>query len=146
MVRSNAIGIPLLAVVQGVVATLGYWAAGVPSPILFGFLTGFATVIPIVGTGIVWAPIVVYLGLTGNWIATIGLLAYCLLIVTNIDNIIRLIIQKKMANTHPLITVFGVILGLKLFGFWGIIFGPLMLSMFFLLLDIFKKEFISKDK
>jgi predicted PurR-regulated permease PerM len=146
MVRSNAIGIPLLAVVQGVVATLGYWAAGVPSPILFGFLTGFATVIPIIGTGIVWAPLVVYLGLTGNWIATIGLLAYCLLIVTNIDNIIRLIIQKKMADTHPLITVFGVILGLKLFGFWGIIFGPLLISMFFLLLDIFKKEFILKDK
>jgi predicted PurR-regulated permease PerM len=146
MVRSNAIGIPFLAVIQGMVAMIGYWAAGVPSPVIFGLLTGFATIIPIVGTGIVWAPIVVYLALTGNWIATIGLLAYCVILLTNIDNIIRLILQKKMADTHPLITVFGVLLGLKLFGFWGIIFGPLMLSMFFLLLDIFKKEYLKNQE
>ncbi|MDR3267439.1 MAG: AI-2E family transporter [Tannerella sp.] len=146
MVRSNALGIPLLVVIQGIVATIGYWAAGVPSPVMFGIVTGFATIIPIVGTGIVWAPILVYLALTGNWIATIGLLAYCVIILTNIDNMIRFILQKKMADTHPLITVFGVILGLKFFGFWGIIFGPLLLSMFFLLLDIFKKEYLVKDK
>jgi predicted PurR-regulated permease PerM len=142
MVRSNALGIPLMALIQGVVAIAGYWAAGVPSPVLFGFATGIATIIPIVGTGIVWTPIVAYLALTGNWIATIGLLAYCAIILINIDNVIRFILQKKMADTHPLITVFGVILGLKLFGFWGVIFGPLLLSMFFLLLNIFKKEYL----
>ena len=146
MVRSNAIGIPLLAAIQGIVAIIGYWAAGVPSPLLFGLVTGFATIIPIIGTGIVWAPIVVYLALTGNWIATIGLLAYCIIILTNIDNIIRFILQKRMADTHPLITVFGVILGLKYFGFWGIIFGPLLISMFFLLVNIFKKEYLNKNK
>ncbi|MDR2292264.1 MAG: AI-2E family transporter [Prevotellaceae bacterium] len=146
MVRSNALGIPLLAVIQGIVAITGYWAAGVPSPVMFGLATGFATIIPIVGTGIVWVPIVIYLALTGNWIATVGLFAYCVIILTNIDNIIRFILQKKMADTHPLITVFGVILGLKFFGFWGIIFGPLLLSMFFLLLDIFKKEYLNKAK
>jgi predicted PurR-regulated permease PerM len=146
MVRANTLGIPLLALIQGIVATIGYWAVGVPSPILLGFATGFATIIPIVGTGIVWAPIVVYLALTGNWIATIGLLAYCVIILTNVDNVIRLILQKKMADTHPLITVFGVLLGLKYFGFWGIIFGPLLLSMFFLLISIFKKEYLDKDK
>jgi predicted PurR-regulated permease PerM len=144
MVRSNAIGIPLLAIIQGIVAMTGYWAAGVPSPVMFGLFTGIATIIPVVGTGLVWVPIVVYLALTGNWIATVGLLAYCLIILINIDNLIRLILQKKMADTHPLITVFGVILGLKFFGFWGIIFGPLLLSMFFLLIDIFKKEYLNK--
>ena len=142
MVRSNAIGIPLLAIIQGIIAVIGYWAAGVPSYFMFGVLTAFATIIPLVGTGLVWVPLVVYLALTGNWIAAIGLAAYCGIILINIDNVIRFVLQKKLADTHPLITVFGVVLGLGLFGFWGVIFGPLLLSMFFLLVNIFKREYI----
>ncbi|MDR1524826.1 MAG: AI-2E family transporter [Tannerella sp.] len=142
MVRSSAIGIPLLAVIQGVIAIVGYWAAGVPSPFLFGIVTAFATIVPILGTGLVWVPLVVYLALTGNWIAATGLAAYCVIILVNVDNVIRFILQKKLADTHPLITVFGVILGFKIFGFWGVIFGPLLISMFFLLVDIFKKEYL----
>ena len=146
MVRSNAIGIPLLAIIQGIIAVLGYWAAGVPSYFLFGTLTAFATIVPLVGTGIVWFPLVVYLALTGNWIAAIGLAAYCGIILINVDNVIRFVLQKKLADTHPLITVFGVILGLGLFGFWGVIFGPLLLSMLFLLINIFKREYLDNEK
>jgi predicted PurR-regulated permease PerM len=146
MVRSNAIGIPLLAAVQGAVAFAGYWVAGVPSPFLFGLVTAFATIVPILGTGLVWVPLVAYLALTGNWIAAAGLAAYSLIILINIDNVIRFILQKRLADTHPLITVFGVILGLKLFGFWGVIFGPLLMSMFFLLVDIFKKEYLDNKE
>ena len=62
---------------------------------------------------------------------------YCGLIVTNIDNLIRFILQKKMADTHPLITIFGVVIGLSLFGFMGVIFGPLLLSIFILFVNIF---------
>ena len=145
IVRSNAIGIPLLAVIQGITAFIGYWAAGVPSFVLFGVLTAFATIIPLVGTGIIWLPLVVYLALTGNWIAAIGLLVYCSIILINIDHVFRFILQKRIADTHPLITIFGVILGLKLFGFWGVIFGPLLMSMFFLLINIFKKEYLDKE-
>jgi len=142
MVRSNAIGIPLLAIIQGFLAFAGYWIAGAPAPLLLGVATAFATIIPLVGTGLVWLPVSIYLALTGNWIAAIALAAYCLIIITNIDNVIRLVIQKKLSDTHPLITVFGVILGLKIFGFWGIIFGPLLISMFFLLLNLFYEEYI----
>jgi len=145
MVRSNAIGIPLLAIIQGIIAIIGYWAAGVPSPFLFGALTAFATIVPLVGTGLVWVPLVIYLALTGNWVAAIGLLAYCAIILINVDNVIRFVLQKKLADTHPLITVFGVILGLKIFGFWGVIFGPLLLSMFFLLVNIFKREYLDNE-
>lgn len=142
MVHANTLGIPLLAVAQGLTAVLGYWAAGIPSPHLYGILTAFATLIPLLGTGLVWVPLVVYLALTGHWVAATGLLAYSLLLLTNIDNLIRLLLQKKLADTHPLITLFGVILGLKTFGFWGLIFGPLLLSLFFLLLNIFKREYL----
>ncbi len=145
MVLSNAIGIPLLAIIQGGIALLGYWIFNVPSALLFGFMTCFATIIPLVGTGLVWVPLCIYFMLSGNWFSAIGLFLYSLIILTNVDNVIRLIIQKQMADTHPLITVFGVILGLPLFGFWGVIFGPLLLSMFFLLIQIFKKEYIEND-
>lgn len=146
MVRSNAIGIPLLAVIQGIIAIIGYWAAGVPSPFLFGVVTAFATIVPLLGTGLVWVPLVTYLALTGNWVAAIGLAVYCVVVLTNVDNVIRFVLQKKLADTHPLITVFGVILGLTLFGFWGVIFGPLLMSMFFLLVNIFKKEYLDNKE
>jgi predicted PurR-regulated permease PerM len=145
MVRSNAIGIPLLAVIQGGIAYIGYLIFGVPSAFLFAILTCFATIIPLIGTGIVWVPLVVYMLLTGNWVGAIGLTIYCAVILINIDNVIRFLLQKKLADTHPLITVFGVILGLSVFGFWGIVFGPLLLSLFFLLMNIFKREYLDKD-
>lgn len=142
IVRANAIGIPLLAIIQGAIATLGYYLFDAPSALLFGFLTCFATVIPIVGTTLVWFPLAAYMAISGDWPHAIGLLLYCGLIVTNIDNLIRFILQKKMADTHPLITIFGVVIGLSLFGFMGVIFGPLLISIFILCANIFKEQYL----
>ena len=142
IVRANAIGIPLLAIIQGAIATLGYYLFDAPSALLFGFLTCFATVIPIVGTTLVWFPLAAYMAISGDWPHAIGLLLYCGLIVTNIDNLIRFILQKKMADTLPLITIFGVVIGLSLFGFMGVIFGPLLISIFILCVNIFKEQYL----
>ena len=142
IVRANAIGIPLLAIIQGAIATLGYYLFDAPSALLFGFLTCFATIIPIVGTTLVWFPLAAYMAISGDWPHAIGLLLYCGLIVTNIDNLIRFILQKKMADTHPLITIFGVVIGLSLFGFMGVIFGPLLISIFILCVNIFKEQYL----
>lgn len=142
IVRANAIGIPLLAIIQGAIATLGYYLFDAPSALLFGFLTCFATVIPIVGTALVWFPLAAYMAISGDWPHAVGLLLYCGLIVTNIDNLIRFILQKKMADTHPLITIFGVVIGLSLFGFMGVIFGPLLISIFILCVNIFKGQYL----
>ena len=142
IVRANAIGIPLLAIIQGAIATLGYYLFDAPSALLFGFLTCFATVIPIEGTTLVWFPLAAYMAISGDWPHAIGLLLYCGLIVTNIDNLIRFILQKKMADTHPLITIFGVVIGLSLFGFMGVIFGPLLISIFILCVNIFKEQYL----
>lgn len=140
IVRSNAIGIPLLAVIQGGVAMIGYWIFGAPNILFAGFLTGFASMIPVVGTTLVWLPTAAYMALTGNWLQAIGLAIYGGAVISQLDNLIRFIIQKKMADIHPLITVFGVVIGLSIFGFMGIIFGPLLLSLFFLFVDMFKRE------
>ncbi len=142
IVRSNAIGIPLLAIVQGVVAYLGYLLFGAPSPLFWGVATCFATIIPIVGTGLVWLPLAAYMALDGSWGAALGLCAYGMLIVTHVDNVVRFIMQKKLADTHPLVTIFGVVIGLSLFGFMGVIFGPLMLAMFIFCVDLFKRGYL----
>ncbi|MDR1602899.1 MAG: AI-2E family transporter [Tannerella sp.] len=146
LVRSNAIGIPLLAVIQGMVAYAGYLVFGVPSAFLMAILTCFATIVPLVGTGIVWVPVVVYMALTGNWAGAAGLTVYSCVILINIDNFFRFILQKKLADTHPLITVFGVIFGIAVFGFWGVVFGPLLLSLFFLLINILKREYLEERR
>ncbi len=146
IIRSNAIGIPLLAFIQGGVAMIGYWIFGAPNILFSGFLTGIASVVPMVGTALIWIPIAVYMALMGNWFQTIGLMAFGMLVISQLDNLIRFIIQKKMADIHPLITIFGVVIGLSLFGFMGVIFGPLLLSLFLLFIDMFKKGYLEGEK
>ena len=142
IVRSIAIGIPLLAIIQGGVAMIGYLLFGAPNILMLGFLTCFATIIPMVGTALVWFPVAAYLAISGDWFNAIGLFGYGAIVVSQSDNLIRFILQKKMADTHPLITIFGVVIGLPIFGFMGVIFGPLLLSLFFLFVDMFKKEYL----
>lgn len=146
VVRSNAIGVPVLAVLQGGVALLGYWLFGVPEALLWGIISCFATVIPVVGVAIVWIPLALYLGIAGHWGMAAGLAAYSVVVVSNVDNLIRTVLQKQMADTHPLITIFGVVIGLSLFGFMGVIFGPLLLSVFVLCVEIFRETYLANDK
>lgn len=145
MVRSNAIGIPLLAVIQGVISFGGYLLSGAPNPVLSAMLTAFASIIPIVGTALVWIPITVYFLVVSDWVSGVVMLAYGGIVISQCDNLIRFILQKKMANVHPLITIFGVVAGLPLFGFMGVIFGPLLVSLFLLFLDMFRKEYLMDE-
>ncbi|MBP3943764.1 AI-2E family transporter [Sphingobacteriaceae bacterium WQ 2009] len=141
MVRSNAIGIPILGLCQGIVAVIGYMIFGVDNPILWGLITGLASIIPVVGTMAVWVPICVVVLATGTVGNGIGLALYCLILVGSIDNVLRFTILKKLGDVHPLITVFGVLLGLNMFGVLGLIFGPLILSSIFVLFKVYNNEF-----
>lgn len=143
MVVSNAIGIPVLMICQCIIAVLGYWIFGISQFVVWGILTGMASIIPMVGTMIVWVPICIIVCATGNVGVGVGLALYCAVIVSNIDNVLRFTILKKIGDVHPLITVFGVIAGLKLFGLMGLIFGPLLVTYFILLIKIYRLEFSS---
>lgn len=145
IVRSNAIGIPLLAIIQGIISLGGYLLSGAPNPVLAACLTAFASIIPIVGTTLIWVPISIYFLLVSDWVSALILLAYGGIIIAQCDNLIRFLLQKKMANIHPLITIFGVVAGLPLFGFMGIIFGPLLVSLFLLFIDMFRTEYLLDD-
>jgi predicted PurR-regulated permease PerM len=146
MVRANAIGIPLISVIQGITAMIGYWIFGLKDFGMWGFLTGVFAFFPIVGTLIVWVPLVIYLYSQGmNWQGT-GLLIYSLVVTGNIDYLARITLMKKIGDVHPLITIFGVIVGLRLFGFMGFIFGPLIFSYLIILIKIYSNEFSESAK
>jgi predicted PurR-regulated permease PerM len=143
MVRANAIGIPLISLIQGVTAALGYWIFGLKDWGMWGFLTGVFAFFPIVGTMLIWAPLVIFLYAQGQtWQAT-GLMIYSFVVTGNVDYLARITLMKKMGNVHPLVTVFGVIVGLSLFGFMGFIFGPLVVSYLLVLVRIYATEFSS---
>lgn len=144
MVVSNAIGIPVLILCQCIFAVVGYWIFGTQNPILWGLLTGVASLIPMVGTMIVWVPICAVMIGSGNVGMGLGLLLYCAIVVSNIDNVLRFTILKRIGDVHPLITVFGVIVGLQIFGMMGLIFGPLLLTYFILIIKMYRLEFSDK--
>jgi len=142
MIISNAIGIPLIMMLQASSSALAYWLTGAGDPIIWGLLTGFAGLIPVIGTVVIWVPLSLNLIIGGNIAAGIILLLLGLCIISLIENGFRMIFMKQYANVHPSIPLFGVILGINLFGFWGILFGPLVISGFLLLVKIFHSEFV----
>jgi predicted PurR-regulated permease PerM len=142
IVRANALGIPLISMIQGLTATLGYFIFGVQEWALWGLLTGIFAFFPIVGTMIVWVPLVAYTFATGNSGMGIGLLLYSVIVTGNVDYLARITIMKKLGDVHPVITVLGVIIGLGLFGFIGLIFGPLLVNYIIVLFKIYMNEFV----
>jgi predicted PurR-regulated permease PerM len=146
MVKANAIGIPLISVIQGVTAFIGYKIFGLNDALMWGFLTGVFAFFPIIGTMMIWVPLVIYLFSQGMNIEASGLMIYSLIVTGNVDYLARITLMKKIGNVHPLITIFGVIIGLQLFGFMGFIFGPLIFSYFIVLVKIYAHEFVDPSK
>lgn len=145
LVVSNAVGVPLVALLQSLIAYAGYAIFGLEHAFGWFILTFFGAMLPVVGASIIYIPAVIFMLANGQTPNAYYLLAYCFIVVGLSDNIFRFWIQKVMANVHPLITIFGVILGLNLFGFIGIIFGPILLSLTFWLFKIYKLEFSDSD-
>lgn len=145
LVFSNAIGIPIVAVIQGIIGLIGYWIFGVDNFFLMSIFTAICSVIPMVGSTLVWLPLGIYMIAIGHQGSGIGILLWGGIVIGSIDNVARFILQKKIADVHPLVTIFGVIVGVSLFGFIGLVFGPLLLSMFFLLVKIYLDEYGQKQ-
>jgi len=143
-IKSNAIGIPLISLIQGITAGIGYVIFGVKDPALWGFLTGLFSFLPLLGTMIIWIPLCIYMYASGDTGLAIGLAVYSAIVTANIDYIARITIMKKMGDVHPLITLFGIILGLNLFGFIGLVFGPLLLNYIIVLFNIYMNEFVEE--
>lgn len=141
MVRSNAITIPSVAFLQGTVALIGYIIFGVNEPLLLGVLTAISSMVPVIGALLVYLPVVIFTMASGSVAAGIGLALWCFILVGSVDNVARFVLQKKLAGVHPIITILGVIVGTKLFGLIGLIFGPLTITLFVVLVKVYFNEF-----
>ena len=146
MVLSNAIGIPVIALAQGVIGLIGYLIIGVKEPFFWFGVTCIAAMLPVVGAALAYVPISLILLANGQTWQGIAMLIFGFLIIGSIDNVLRFTLLRKLGDVHPLTTVFGVIIGLNLFGFIGLIFGPLLISLFVLLLKIYSNEFLVKQR
>lgn len=145
MVIANAIGIPVVALGQGLAGLIGYLIFGAPSPVLLFALTFVASMIPVVGAAIVYVPVCIYMIAEGQTGSGIALFVYCLVVVGLIDNLLRFTLLKKLENIHPLNTVFGIIMGMNVFGFMGLIFGPILVSITVLLIQVYRDEFSDEE-
>lgn len=145
LIKASALGIPLISIIQGITATIGYYLFGVNEYILWGFLTGIFAFFPVVGTMIMWVPLVISMYSSGDVLNATGLLFYSFIVTGNIDYLFRITFMRKMGDVHPVITVLGVLIGLGLFGFIGLIFGPLLVSYIVLLFKIYRSEFVESQ-
>jgi predicted PurR-regulated permease PerM len=145
MVRGNALGIPLMGVVQGLAGFLMYWLADIPDPWLWFAITFVAGMLPVVGVSLAYIPLSLILLSQGHEGKALLIFLYGVIVVGSVDNLARMWFLKKINETHPLITLFGVIAGLKMFGFIGFIFGPILIALFIMLLQVYHKEFTEKQ-
>jgi predicted PurR-regulated permease PerM len=143
MVRANAIGIPLVAIAQGFVALIGFLIFGINNPFFWAVIVTIGSMIPFVGNLLGTIPVFILALSNGSAFQAWGIMMYGIIIVGATDNLIRLYVLKKLDNVHPLITLFGVIVGVPLFGFVGLIFGPLLVSLLIVIIRIYKKEYSS---
>ncbi len=141
MVRSNALGIPLVALAQGIIALIGFLIFGIDEPFFWFVIVTVGSMIPFVGTLIGIVPVFILTLSNGQDFQAWGILLYGFIVVGSTDNIIRLYVLKKLDDVHPLVTLIGVIVGVPLFGFIGLIFGPLLISLFMALIRIYRKEY-----
>ncbi|RYZ97152.1 MAG: AI-2E family transporter [Sphingobacteriaceae bacterium] len=143
---SNVLGQGIVSLVQGFFLANGFWIAGIPDPIFWGVIGTFISFLPVVGAPTLTIPAGIILMADGHQLKGILLIAYGVLFIGNVDNVLRMYINKRIANTHPLISVIGVFIGLPLFGILGLVFGPLLLSYFLLLLEIYQTNRMAADR
>ncbi|MFM6976801.1 MAG: AI-2E family transporter [Sphingobacteriaceae bacterium] len=141
---SNVLGQGFIALVQGSLVSVGFVIFGIPDAIFWGVIATFLSFLPIIGAPFVFIPAALIQLSNGHAGAGWGLLLWGLILITNIDNVIRFMIAKKVANTHPIITVIGVVIGIPIFGILGLVFGPLLLSYFILTFKIYENGKVSE--
>lgn len=135
---SNVIGQSFIAVIQGGTLAVGFWIFGIPDPLFWGVICIILAFIPLLGPPLIFVPAAIWAFTQGQDWAGIGLLIYGFVLVINIDNVLRMIIAKKVGDIHPIITVVGVIIGIPLFGLMGLVYGPLLLSYFLITFRIYE--------
>lgn len=134
-------GMFFIALVQGLVATIGFFMFGVPNPLLWGMFTVMMALVPTVGTSLSIIPAVLYLLVTGHSGAAVGLAVWGALAVGLVDNFIGPRIIGGNVKVHPLLVLLSVLGGVAFFGFIGFLLGPILMAVFVAMIDMYRKDF-----
>jgi predicted PurR-regulated permease PerM len=132
----------LIALLQGFLGGLGFWIFGFPNPVFWGFIMAILAFIPMLGTPIIWLPAALIQLSLGNKFGAIGMLLFGAIIVMNIDNILKPRIIGKKTGLHPMLVLLGIFGGLQLFGFIGMIIGPVIVAICILIIKFFNQDVI----
>jgi predicted PurR-regulated permease PerM len=143
---ATVLGVVAVAVAQGALVGAAFVVLGLPNPLVWGTITAIASVLPLVGSALVWAPGAIVLFATGNVGQAVGLAVFGAVVVSNVDNVMRPIVSKRVGNLHPLTTLLGAFAGIEYIGLIGILLGPLAITWFFELLVIYDKEYGLTDR
>ena len=144
-VRAVAMGTLLLAIIQGTLVAIGFALFDVGRALLWGSVASLGALMPGVGTTIVTIPAIIYLFVTGNTVSGFALLAWSVLIVGLVDNLVGPYLMGRGNNMHPFVILISVLGGIALFGPLGFIVGPVITTLFFVLLEIYN-QYIVKDR
>lgn len=139
---SNIIGQGLIGLSQGIVVGSGFLIFGIPDPLFWGVVSVFVCFLPVVGAPIIFVPAAIIELSLGHQVAGFGILLWGGVLVTVIDNFLRQFVSKKIADTHPLVTIIGVIIGIPFFGIIGLVIGPFLISFFFLLVKTYETGYL----
>lgn len=131
----------LVALVQGVVATIGFYIFGVPEPLLWGAFTVIAALVPTVGTSLSLIPAIIYLAVTGHVPQAIGMAIWGLFAVGMIDNFIGPRLIGGSVKLHPVLVLIAVIGGIQMFGLLGFLIGPIIMAVFVAMVEMYRIDF-----
>lgn len=140
--EATLLDIGVTAVLQGSLVAAAFAATGLPNAAFWGVVAAVASVLPVVGGSLVWIPGVIVLAIDGRPGAAVALALMGAVIISNIDNVVRPIVFKRVSNLHPLVTLVGAFAGVQYFGLPGVLLGPLALAYFFELLVAFESEYL----
>ncbi|MFH1826143.1 MAG: AI-2E family transporter [bacterium] len=143
LARGMVMGQIVVGILHGLLAWLAYTFLGISNPALWAFLTAIISIIPVLGAGLVWGPIAIFLLITGAstglaW-KGLALFIYGLAVMSMLDNILKPKIIGDRSHIHPLVILFGVLGGIQLLGLPGILIGPLVLALLDVVLSIFRE-------
>jgi len=139
---ATVVGTGLIALVQGTIVGTGFWVTGLNDPVFWGVVTMVFGILPLVGAGLIWVPAAISLVLNGHAGRAIGLAILGVVVVANVENVIRPYVFKRYSEVHPMITLVGAVLGVSYFGLIGLLIGPLALSYFFELIRMYREEYL----
>lgn len=145
-IYATALGRLAIAAFQGTLAGLAYWVLHVPNALLWAILTGVMAMIPAFGAVLVWAPIALYLGLSGHWIQALLLGIWGGGIVSLIDNFLYPTLVGPQLRQHSVAVLLSILGGITLFGITGIVLGPLTITAASTLLEIWRAREQSRNR